>query len=178
MSSKRKRVPIVVAREVYERWKEFSERRYDGNMNQMVRDSVRKNIKQVDGEEKSDLDPIMNSLDGLHSAIQQNKDILQALRIRINAEDGDSKSYEAANRILDLLLEKRYTPSELVGKLDYIERQCQIYGHVGPVADLHDVLGTCSLEHVLEEFDVVRGPRGLVDIQLLHDLALGAQLRL
>lgn len=118
MSNKSRRVHISITPGQYERWKEFAESHYDGNINQMVRDSVRRIREKLEGEGKSDLDPVLNSLEGLYSNILRNQDILQTLRIRLNAEDDDSESYEVAKRILDLLWEEGYTPSQVLGELD------------------------------------------------------------
>ena len=115
------RVTIVLKnKNQHTEWIEFMNQKGFSNLSQMIRSIVEKAIVENIDLLKKELQPIKDSIQGLHKIIQFNYEQSEIILMKLTTEDKRSDVIKAAKEILSVLKTER-TPVEIYGKLNYHE---------------------------------------------------------
>ncbi|KXB07759.1 hypothetical protein AKJ51_00155 [candidate division MSBL1 archaeon SCGC-AAA382A20] len=119
------RIPVVLRDEnQLERWNEAAEDFTDNDRSRLVRRAVEEKIDEwrsdsdMESEIGSQIEPVRNSVDGLHERVRMMNEKFDLLKLQLE-EERNGTELQAAREILDHLVEEDMTISEISNKLDY-----------------------------------------------------------
>lgn len=106
------------------RWDEAAEEFMDGQRSMMVRKAMEEKIDEwrngsdMDSEIESQIEPIRNSIDGLHEHIRMVNEKVDLMKLQLEGERNGT-DIEAAKEILNHMDEGDLTKSEISSRLNY-----------------------------------------------------------